>query len=187
MCFFSLFILNYRRRYNSISGLFVDGNWVEDPVVVKEEVRAFFAAKFSAISVNRPLLDGVGFSQISEDDNLMLCAKFELEELKEAVWQCEGDKSPGPDGINFKFIKNLWHILSKDVLSVAEDFFENGVWPRGSNASFIALVPKVSSTQGLNDFRPISLVGCMYKIIAKVLAGRLKNVMGKLISGEQSA
>ena len=37
----------------------------------------------------------------------MLCAKFEEEELREAVWDCEGDKSPGPDGINFRFLKTF--------------------------------------------------------------------------------
>ena len=76
------------------------------------------------------------FNQVSSDDNLMLCAKFEEEELREAVWECEGDKSPG---------------LSKDVQKVAEEFYENGVWPRGSNASFIALVPKKESPHSLNE------------------------------------
>ena len=40
---------------------------------------------------------------------------------------------------------------------------------------------------GLNDFRPISLIGCIYKIIAKVLAGRLRGVMKYLIEENQSA
>ena len=39
----------------------------------------------------------------------------------------------------------------------------------------------------MKDFRPISLVGGMYKIVSKVLANRLKTILGKLISYSQNA
>jgi len=45
--------------------------------------------------------------------------------------------------------------------------------PRGCNASFITLVPKKENPSNLNEFRPISLVGCAYKILSKILANRL--------------
>ncbi|CAJ2670867.1 unnamed protein product [Trifolium pratense] len=57
----------------------------------------------------------------------------------------------------------------------------------GINATFIALIPKTDSPQRLNDFRPISLVGCLYKILAKVLANRLRQVIGSVISESQTA
>ncbi|MCH85424.1 cysteine-rich receptor-like protein kinase, partial [Trifolium medium] len=57
----------------------------------------------------------------------------------------------------------------------------------GLNATFIALIPKVDSPQRLNDFRPISLVSSLYKILAKVLANRLRLVMGSVISESQTA
>ena len=41
--------------------------------------------------------------------------------------------------------------------------------------------------QSLNDFRPISLVGSLYKILAKLLANRLRQVIGSVISEAQSA
>ncbi|PNX60639.1 cysteine-rich receptor-like protein kinase, partial [Trifolium pratense] len=50
-----------------------------------------------------------------------------------------------------------------------------------------ALIPKVDSPQRLNEFRPISLVGSLYKILAKVLANRLRLVIGSVISESQSA
>lgn len=67
-----------------------------------------------------------------------------------------------------------------------EDFWNNGVWPRRSNASFIVLISKVTSPQGINDFRPISLIGCLYKIVTKILARRIKGVLPKLIDDRQS-
>nr|KYP74009.1 hypothetical protein KK1_006677 [Cajanus cajan] len=51
---------------------------------------------------------------------------------------------------------------------------------------FVALVPKVPCLQGMNDFRPISLLGCLYKIIYKVLVNRLHGILPSLISENQS-
>ena len=67
------------------------------------------------------------------------------------------------------------------------EFADRGSWPRGSNVSFIYLVPKIDNPQQLSDFRPISLVGCLYKIVSKVLSLRLKKVISKLIDTRQSA
>jgi len=39
----------------------------------------------------------------------------------------------------------------------------------------------------MNDYRPISLVSCIYKVIAKVLANRLKGVLPKVIHNNQTA
>ena len=67
------------------------------------------------------------------------------------------------------------------------EFHRNGKLAKGINSTFIALIPKVNSLHRFNDFRPISLVGSMYKILAKILANRLKVVIGSVISGAQSA
>jgi hypothetical protein len=55
------------------------------------------------------------------------------------------------------------------------------------NATFIALIPKKVGAVDLKDFRPISLVGVVYKLIAKVLANRLKTMLGKITSLHQNA
>ncbi|CAJ2652400.1 unnamed protein product [Trifolium pratense] len=58
---------------------------------------------------------------------------------------------------------------------------------KGINSTFITLIPKTDSPQRLSDFRPISLVGSLYKILAKVLANRLRQVIGSVISESQTA
>ncbi|XP_057432145.1 uncharacterized protein LOC130724896 [Lotus japonicus] len=70
---------------------------------------------------------------------------------------------------------------------VLEDLWSKEIWPKGSNASFIALIPKVDSPVGLNDFRPISLIGCIYKDVSKLLSLRLKRVLPKDIHDSQFA
>lgn len=54
-----------------------------------------------------------------------------------------------------------------------DEFHSNGILPKGCNESSISLISKVADSQNLGDFRPISLVGCIYKILAKVLARKL--------------
>lgn len=180
-------MINYRRKKNSLPGLQVDGVWMEDPNSVKEAVKCFFAQKFKTSRWNRPRLDGVPFKLISEANANLLEENFSAEEIKAAVWSCAGDKSSGPDGINFRFIKSFWNALEADFLRMAVEFHEHGTWPRGANASFIALIPKVASPKGLHEFRPISLINCMYKVMSKVLAIRLRNVICTVIDICQSA
>lgn len=57
----------------------------------------------------------------------------------------------------------------------------------GSNATFIFLIPKCEHANKVYDFRSISLVGSVYKILAKTLACRLKAVLLEVISSQQSA
>lgn len=54
------------------------------------------------------------------------------------------------------------------------------------NTSFIALIPKIIGAVNFKDFRPISLLGSVYKILVKVLANRLRQVTGNLISITQN-
>ena len=66
-----------------------------------------------------------------------------------------------------------------------------GRFVKSLNATFLVLVLKKGGAEDLKDFRPISLVGSLYKLLAKllakVLANRIKKVMGKVISESQNA
>jgi len=66
------------------------------------------------------------------------------------------------------------------------EFHRNGKLSKGINSTFIELILKVTSPQRLNGYRPISLVGCLYKVLAKVLANRLRSVVGSVVSESQS-
>ena len=154
---------------------------------MKEEIFRFFQQRYQEPELIRPKLNGVSFNSIDQQQNQMLVGCFSEDEIKRAVWECGNDKSPGPDGLNFKFIKQFWHLLKPDIIRFLYEFHANGIFPKGGNASFIALLPKVLDPQNLSEFRPISLIGCVYKIVAKVLANRLKRIMPDIIDERQSA
>ena len=73
------------------------------------------------------------------------------------------------------------------MMQVFEEFYVKNTVFRSHNATFLVLIPKKEGASDVQDFRPISLLGSLYKIIAKVLANRLKRVMGKLVSYSQNA
>ena len=99
------------------------------------------------------------------------------DEVEQAVGQCGSTKSLGPDGFNFNFIKKNWDTIGDEFIKSVLSFFELGFIPRRCNVSFVALIPKRENPMSLHDFRPISLVGCVYKVITKILANRIKNVL----------
>jgi hypothetical protein len=74
-----------------------------------------------------------------------------------------------------------------DIMVVFADFQSHGKFVKSINSTFILLIPKFHGAKEIKDFRPISLVGGVYKIIAKVLANRMRGVMDKIISKPQNA
>jgi len=146
----------------------VGGQWCEEPEVVRREAKSLFEKRFTATQDFGVNLGSVEFKCLPSKISTRMVTSFIEKEVKEVVWQCEGSKSPSPDGFNFTFIRNCWDVLKTDVMEALQVFHETGVIPKGCNASFIALVPIVSDPLSLDQFRPISLVGVFYKIVTKV-------------------
>ncbi|KAJ0507913.1 putative RNA-directed DNA polymerase [Helianthus annuus] len=135
----------------------------------------------------RPAIFCHNVASLSEAEADILVEPFSALEIKRAVWDCVGDRAPGPDGFNFKFIKKNWDLFHSDFLRIFQEFYAKGSINKCCSSSFLALIPKVKDPSSPSDFRPISLIGVINKAISKVLVNRLKKVIGNLISEEQSA
>ena len=72
--------------------------------------------------------------------------------------------------------------MKDEVVGFFREFYEHSRFVKSLNVMFLALNPKKGNVEDFKDLRPISLVGSLYKIFAKVLANRIKRVMGQLIS-----
>jgi hypothetical protein len=176
-----------RKRSNTIAALRIGDRWVEKPLEVRGEVVEFFKNHFAEASWRRPQLDGVEFPTLTPLQVGDLVKPFTVEEVRGVVDDSDGNKSPGPDGFNFAFLKGTWEVISGDVMGFMNEFHEKASLPKAFSSYFIALIPKVLNPQSLGDFRPISLLGCIYKVVAKVLTNRLASVMDSLTSRNQSA
>ncbi|XP_071728399.1 synaptotagmin-3-like [Rutidosis leptorrhynchoides] len=121
------------------------------------------------------------------DEASSLEVPFTLSEIHDAIRNCGGEKAPGPDGFNMKFFATHWDVVKEDLLAVFTRFWDVGEISKGCNSSFAALIPKKNDPLGFGDYRPISLIGCLYKILSKVLTKRLQRVISSVIDFEQSA
>ena len=109
-------------------------------------------------------------------------------EVLRTIKQMPADKAPGPDGFTGIFFKATWDIIKVDVMRVIHLFgnlhSDNFHWLNSAN---VVLIPKKEGAECISDFRPISLIHAIAKIVAKVLATRLAPLMNTLISPAQSA
>ena len=83
-----------------------------------------------------------------------------------------------------KFYLVFFDLLGKDILKVVEESRKNGHIHEPINA-IVALIPKTDKPTYFDDFRPISLCNCIYKIISKVISHRLKDKLSRDIYSEQ--
>jgi hypothetical protein len=176
-----------RKRSNSIVAIKKGRMWLSRPDEIRGEVVSYFRKHFEEVTWERPTLDGVEFQQLSYGEVMALEASFGVQEVADVIELSNGNKSPGPDGFNFSFFKKFWGLLEKEIMSLFLEFHESAKLPSCFSSYFITLIPKVACPHQLCEFRPIALLGCLYKLLSKVLANRLGKVMDSIISKNQSA
>lgn len=83
--------------------------------------------------------------------------------------------------------RKAWHVIGAEVIPAIKDFFRTCHLPYTINSTLINLLPKSENASSMKEYRPIACCTILYKIISKVLANRLKLVLGDIISDNQSA
>eukprot|EP00253_Pinus_taeda_P006842 PITA_06842 len=109
-----------------------------------------------------------------------------MEEVEEVVMNKKKGKAPGPDGFTVEFYQAVWHFMGQEILeAVEESRLKQKIWP-GINSTFLTLIPKSNISEEAQGFRPIALCNVIYKIIATLIAKRLKPLLPSIISPEQT-
>jgi len=122
---------------------------------------------------------------IDENVNNLLTMIPTVDEIKNAVFALNTDSAPGPDVFGATFYQTYWDIVKEEVINAVLHFFNTGWILPNYIANFMVLIPKTPNADTMDQFRPIAMADFKFKIISKIIADRLPQVMPKIISEEQ--
>ena len=125
--------------------------------------------------------------KLDEKDNKDLCREFTEHEVKEAPSDMAPNRAPGPDNIPAEFYQVCWDVVKDDIMALFKAFHQGTLDVQRLNYGIITLLPKVSGAEKIQQYRPICLLRCPYKLITKVLDRRVAIYANKLISPTQNA
>lgn len=109
------------------------------------------------------------------------------EEIKKLFFKLNPNKAPGPDGLTSGFFKESWDILSAEVIVSVQQLFASSFLPSAANATILSLVPKIPGATKITDYRSISCLNTVYKVISRLLVSRLKPILPKFTLPSQTA
>jgi hypothetical protein len=179
-------LANSHRRHNFISSLCIDGNVTSELDLIKESVTLYYSNLLTE-SAPCPSLDGLAFPCLDSSEAVWLERPFQEEDIFQSLLSMEVDKVSGPNGFTIAFFRSCWSIVEVDLMNFFHNFHEHERFVKSLNANFISLIPKKLGQLEARDFKLVSLIGSVYKILAKVIANRLQPIVGNLISNSQNA
>ena len=110
-----------------------------------------------------------------------------LEEVKEAMKQLPHGKAPGVDTIPAEFYQEVWEDVEPDVFNFVAETMNQAHITEELNISKIALLPKSEDRLRVQNYRPISILNTLYKVVAKVYANRMKPLLHHWILPSQTS
>ena len=122
---------------------------------------------------------------ITPHDLTSLEEPFTQLEIDDIIKFMPNDKSPGPIGFNGYFMKKFWNIIKFQFYTLCSRFHSGELDIDSINTAYIALIPKISNPMKPYDFRPISLVSMALKILTKLIANRIQNIIIPIVSTNQ--
>lgn len=124
--------------------------------------------------------------KVTGDVNANMTSSLSLEEVRRAIRALPKDKAPGHDGIPMEFFHECEQKVAPDLLQAFTTMFNEGATLTFINKGVITLIPKSGDHARFNNWRLITLLGSVYKILAKVFAGILQAALPHIIRPNQT-
>ena len=191
------FSLEQRKaRSRTIPALFLNhtldtGELSDSTQQMLDECTTFYAKLYKRVSRSNEDFVATSFlesvEKITEEQRDQCDSEITATELTASLSSLKPNTAPGPDGWTAEFFRKFWDIFCPLFLSVVNEIFECGTFPDSFSGSVTTLIPKKGKDKRyIENLRPISLLPVSYKIIAKVMALRLKKVVGDVIHADQT-
>ncbi|CAI5999429.1 unnamed protein product [Closterium sp. NIES-65] len=175
-----------RKGRTQITELNAGGKLVNDNKAIMKAASQYYKELFEsdiqqAVSAWSPA-HGRSLSQKSAE---AVCAAWSEEEVKAAFRSMAKDKAPGKDGLPKELFEFHWDILGKHFMKLVDSFAATATLPTSTNNVVTILLHKKGGREQLENYRPITLLSLTYKVIARVVADRMKRVLHEVISPEK--
>ena len=157
---------------------------------IEEEVVNFYRNLYENYPRQTNLDDNHFFDEIpgvSVETDQLISEPLTVEELGAVLDTCK-ESSPGPDGIPYSILKNLWRIFGPLLVDAWNFSLLTGNLPPSHKTSYLRLIPKVGKDKTkLTNWRPITLSNCDHKVISKAYAKRISEKLADHILERQTA
>ena len=181
-------VTKIKNKTKIISNIRNNDEIISDPRRMTEHIVSYYKSLFFSsnfVLQDQELLDEVIPQMIDDTTNNLLTMIPSEAKVRNAVFNLNHDSARGPDRFGASFFQQYWEIVKKDVYAAVLQFFQTGWLPPNYNANTLILIPKTSNADSVDQYRPLALANFKFKIISKVLADRLSQILPNLISQEQ--
>ena len=188
------YFLNLEKRNHvkkHIRRLLISGAITTDPYRILSEQKDFYYNLYKSKATDTDsitsFLNNLNVPQLSEEQKQSCEGQITIDECKSILETFQNNKSPGNDGIPIEFYKKCWNFICEPFINCINESFVKEELSNSQKQAVITLIEKQGKDRTLiENWRPISLVNVDAKIISKVIASRLKNVLPNIIHCNQS-
>ena len=188
----SSFFFNLEKHKSSSKTLHAiklnNGTITQDPAKVRNHIHSFYTELYKHAPTSTTAQDFLlsNLPSLDSNDSETCDRPISVDELDQAVKQLNRNKTPGLDGLTCEFYQCFWPLLKNDFYQVLQECIEQKCLPLSIRRAVISLLPKKGDLLEISNWRPVSLLNTDYKILAKVLANRLKSVINDVVQEDQS-
>lgn len=185
------FRLERQRVKSSIQQLYIDRNVTDDHKIIADYCAKFYSdlysSKFCHQSATNFFNSLSHIKQINKEDCSLCDAPISLSEITESINNLKINKSPGVDGLSAELYKVFKQKLAPFLHKMFLESIEKTTLPPSLCQGLITLIPKPNKDHLLiENWCPICLLNSDYKMIALILAKRLKLILNDIIDECQS-
>ena len=124
-------------------------------------------------------------SKLTEEEKDTLEAPLSIDEIDKSMEKANLRSAPGMDGISNILLKRYWQYFRIGIHRYALRCFETGRLTDVFRGATVKLIPKKGDLSQLKNWRPISLLSNVYKILSRALNNRLNTIVNRVCSRAQ--
>lgn len=169
-----------------------DGTQLNNPASINTEFQNFYEDLYKTEQDEdnysaKIFLERLPLPKFNTEDKKQLDVEVSEREVLQAINSLQNNKSPGPDGFTIEYYKVFTTKLLSPFTKMIKESLEKGKLPNSLEMATIILLPKPGKDkQKCDSYRPLSLLNTDYKVLSKLIAHRLENIIPKIIHPDQT-